>query len=112
MTFHPSITDIHGCFHLMKHFISILETKLEAPESLQIETNLSKIIPLPHEEQQTHLPIESLLPKAGESSYLKGTKLLFVILFNIIRNFKFQFQFSIFIFYFDLKNYFLWRNRL
>ena len=89
MTFHPSITDTHGCFHLMKHFISILETKLEAPESLQIETNLSKIIPLPHEEQQTHLPIESLLPKAGESSYLKGTKLLFVILSHIT-NFKFQ----------------------
>ena len=72
MTFHPSVTDIHGCFHLMKHFVSILDSKLESTSSLETHQNSSKSIPQPHEEQQTHLPIESLLPGSTESFNFKG----------------------------------------
>ena len=72
MAFHPSVTDIHGCFHLMKHFISILDTKLGLPEE-ETETNsLPLHIPQPHEEQQKHLPIESLLPPVSDSFNFKG----------------------------------------
>ena len=76
MTFHPSVTDIHGCFHLMKHFISILDTKFEASDDFQVETKSSKTLPQPHEEQQTHLPIESLLPGVTESFNFKGNILI------------------------------------
>ena len=72
MTFHPSVTDIHGCFHLMKHFISILGTKLGTSENEVKELHASQNIPQPHEEQQTHLPIEALLPRSSESFNFKG----------------------------------------
>ena len=72
MAFHPSVTDVHGCFHLMKHFISILDTKLGSFENEEIESQYSQSVPQPHEEQQTHLPIESLLPSVSESFNFKG----------------------------------------
>ena len=72
MAFHPTVSDIHGCFHLMKHFISILDTKLGSSENVAIDSHSSQCIPQPHEEQQTHLPIESLLPTATESFNFKG----------------------------------------
>ena len=73
MAFHPSVTDVHGCFHLMKHFISILDSKLGSSETDRLETTTSsQQIPQPHEEQQTHLPIESLLPTISDSFNLRG----------------------------------------
>ena len=72
MAFHPSVTDIHGCFHLMKHFISILNTKLGSSEDISSNSSSSQHIPMPHEDQQTHLPIESLLPNVSDSFNFKG----------------------------------------
>ena len=73
MAFHPSVTDVHGCFHLMKHFISILDSKLGSSENDRLETTTcSQQLPQPHEEQQTHLPIESLLPSISDSFNLRG----------------------------------------
>ena len=72
MAFHPSVTDIHGCFHLMKHFITILDTKLGSFENESNEVQSYQSIPQPHEEQQTHLPIETLLPSSTESFNFKG----------------------------------------
>ena len=72
MAFHPSVTDIHGCFHLMKHFITILDTKLGSFQNESNEVQSYQSIPQPHEEQQTHLPIETLLPSSTESFNFKG----------------------------------------
>ena len=80
MAFHPSVTDVHGCFHLMKHFISILDSKLGSSENDRLETTTcSQQLPQPHEEQQTHLPIESLLPSISDSFNLRGIIYIYIL---------------------------------
>ena len=87
MAFHPSVTDVHGCFHLMKHFISILDSKLGSSENDRLETTTcSKQLPQPHEEQQTHLPIESLLPSISDSFNLRGIIYIYIVTYEWVFN--------------------------
>ena len=70
MTFHPSVTDVVGSLHLMRHFWTILGSKLNQEDVLDGTENGAEVgeeslrsieVPLPHEDQQQHLSIENIL---------------------------------------------------
>ena len=67
MTFHPSVTDVIGSLHLMRHFWTILSSKLKESDEAGGEEEMTRSIdlPLPHEDQQQHLPIEQILQSEG-----------------------------------------------
>ena len=70
MTFHPSVTDVVGSLHLMRHFWTILGSKLNQEDVIDGAENGAEVgeeslrsieVPLPHEDQQQHLSIENIL---------------------------------------------------
>ena len=68
MTFHPCVTDVIGSLHLMRHFWTILSSKLkDSAEEEEGEEEMTRSIevPMPHEDQQQHLPIEQILQSEG-----------------------------------------------
>ena len=70
MTFHPSVTDVVGSLHLLRHFWTILGSKLNQEDVIDGAENGAEVgeeslrsieVPLPHEDQQQHLSIENIL---------------------------------------------------
>ncbi len=60
MTFHPSVTDTLGSFHLTRQFLLILDAILEQ-DGGNLNASLS---PLASASEDIHQPVESLLPQS------------------------------------------------
>lgn len=58
MTFHPSITDTLGSFHLLRQFLQILDVILEQDSSSSVQV---------YPQEGLHAPIEALLPTTENS---------------------------------------------